>query len=162
MKLKYLLLAAISGAVITLDQVTKFYIHTTYRLHESTAVVPGFFNLTYVRNPGAAFGFLAESAPAFREAFFLSLPPLAVLLIIWFMRSLPDTHKTKIIALSLIFGGALGNYIDRLRFKYVIDFLDFHYQTWSWPAFNIADSCIVIGVSLMILMEIKNSNPKAA
>lgn len=162
MKKKYLWLAAIAGFLVALDQVVKLYIHTHYHLGESTVVIPNFFNLTYVRNFGAAFGFLAESHPSFRELFFLSMPPIALIIILGILRGVKDTDTKQIIALSSIFGGAIGNYIDRLRFRYVIDFLDFHlYGKWSWPAFNIADMAIVGGVGLLLaLMFIENKKEK--
>ena len=162
MKKKYLWLTAIAGFLVALDQVVKLYIHTHYHLGESTVVIPNFFNLTYVRNFGAAFGFLAESHPSFRELFFLSMPPIALVIILGILRGVKDTDTKQIIALSSIFGGAIGNYIDRLRFRYVIDFLDFHlYGKWSWPAFNIADMAIVGGVGLLLaLMFIENKKEK--
>jgi signal peptidase II len=163
MKLKYLILISISAALIALDQVTKLYILTHFNLGESMEVIPGFFNITYVRNFGAAFGFLAESNPQFREIFFLSVPPLALLVIISALRSLPDTDKYQIIAFSMIFGGAIGNYIDRIRFRYVVDFLDFHIQNkYVWPAFNVADSAIVCGVILLLLPMVFSFRKPAA
>lgn len=163
MKKKYLWLAVISGFIIALDQLVKLYIHTSYHLGESTVVIPGFFNLTYVRNFGAAFGFLAETHPGFREMFFLAMPPIALVIILMILRGVKDSDTKQIIALSSIFGGAIGNYIDRLRFRYVIDFLDFHINNkYSWPAFNIADSAIVGGVCLLLLMMlIENKAAKA-
>lgn len=155
MKIKYFLLAAISGAVICADQVTKLFIHTRFLLGENYTVIPDFFNITYVRNYGAAFGMMAQMAPSFREPFFAIIPVIALIVIITILRSTPDNDKWQIFALSLIFGGAIGNYIDRLRFKYVIDFLDIHYkEVYHWPAFNIADSAIVIGVSILIAQMI--------
>ncbi len=152
MKVKYLLLLAISGAIITLDQLTKIYIHTHFRLHESVHVIPGFFDLTHIRNPGAAFGLFAESHPAFRDNFFLIVPVLAIAFILYTLRS---THnKIEIFALSLICGGALGNYIDRLKFGYIVDFLDFYIKEAHYPAFNVADMSIVSGVILMTLTMI--------
>lgn len=150
---KYLYLLLISGLIISLDQITKIYIHTQFQLSESIEVIPNFFNLTYVRNYGAAFGFLAQSHPEFREIFFLLMPPAALIFILMILRGVPDTDTKQVVALSLIFGGAIGNYIDRLRFRYVIDFLDFHISgKYSWPAFNIADSCIVVGVGILLLI----------
>jgi len=144
-----------------LDQLVKMYIHTQFHLGESLVVVPNIFNLTYVRNFGAAFGFLAESHPAFREAFFLAMPPIALVIILAIMRGVKDNDTKQIVALSAIFGGAIGNYIDRLRFRYVIDFLDFHVENkYSWPAFNIADSAIVGGVCLLLLMMFLESKNK--
>lgn len=153
MKKKYIWLALVSGFLIALDQLTKAYVHTHFHLGESVPVITNFFNFTYVRNFGAAFGFLAESHPSFREVFFLAMPPIALVIILFILKSVKDTDTKQIIALSSIFGGAIGNYIDRLRFRYVIDFLDFHiYNRWSWPAFNIADMAIVGGVGLLLLL----------
>jgi signal peptidase II len=154
MNIKFLLLAAISGALVTADQATKIYVHTHFLLHESIEVIPGFFNLTYVQNPGAAFGFLADSNPAFREIFFLSMPPIALLIILAILRTVHESDRWTIVSLSMVFGGAIGNYIDRIRFRYVIDFLDFHIQRkFVWPAFNIADMAIVGGVAILLYLE---------
>lgn len=153
MKKKYIWLVLISGLLVALDQLIKAYVHTHFHLGESVSVIPNFFNITYVRNFGAAFGFLAESHPSFRELFFLSMPPVALVIILAILRGVKDDDTKQIIALSSIFGGAIGNYIDRIRFRYVIDFLDFHlYNRWSWPAFNIADMAIVGGVGLLLLL----------
>ncbi len=161
MKKKYVVLAAISAFLVAIDQLTKIYIHTHYQHGESTPIIPGFFNITYVRNLGAAFGFLADSHPAFREIFFLAMPPIALLIILMIMRGVADNDKWQILALSSVFGGAIGNYIDRLRFRYVVDFLDFHYQErYTWPAFNIADMAIVSGVGLLLLLMILESRKK--
>lgn len=151
-KVKYLLLATVSGAIVALDQLTKLYIHTHFNLGESYVVIPGFFDITYVRNFGAAFGILASSARWFREPFFALVPILALGVILLILRTTRDDQKWQIMALSFIFSGAIGNYIDRLRFKYVIDFLDFHYrEVYHWPAFNIADSAIVCGVTILLI-----------
>ncbi|MGZ3775530.1 MAG: signal peptidase II [Pseudobdellovibrionaceae bacterium] len=161
MKKKYIWLVLIAGLLIALDQLVKAYIHTHFHLGESVSVIPNFFNLTYVRNFGAAFGFLAESHPQFRELFFLSMPPIALVIILGILRGVKDEDTKQIVALSSIFGGAIGNYIDRIRFRYVIDFLDFHiYDRWSWPAFNIADMAIVGGVGLLLLLMLVDSKNK--
>ena len=161
MKKKYIWLVLISGLLVAMDQLVKVYVHTHFHLGESVIVIPNFFNLTYVRNFGAAFGFLAESHPSFREIFFLSMPPIALLIILGILRGVKDDDTKQIIALSSIFGGAIGNYIDRVRFRYVIDFLDFHlYNRWSWPAFNIADMAIVGGVGLLLLLMFLENKKK--
>lgn len=164
MKKKYVWLILLGGLLVALDQLVKIYIHTHFHLGESVTVIPNFFNITYVRNFGAAFGFLAESHPSFRELFFLTMPPIALVIILAILRGVKDDDTKQIIALSSIFGGAIGNYIDRIRFRYVIDFLDFHiYNRWSWPAFNIADMAIVCGVGLLlVLMFLENKKKEKA
>ncbi len=152
-KMKYLYLVAISGFIIALDQLTKMYVHTHFLLGESHTVLPGFFDLTYVRNEGAAFGIFREAHDTFRNIFFLTMPPLAIAFILYIMREVPDSDKLQNVALSLVCGGAIGNYIDRLRFRYVIDFLDFHLQRkWTYPAFNVADISIVTGIGILMLI----------
>ncbi len=163
MRTKYVILLAFSVLLVALDQITKMYIHTHYQLGESTAVWPGYFNITYVRNFGAAFGFLADSHPGFRELFFLAMPPVALIVILLILRSVPEKDHVQTFALSAVFGGAIGNYIDRIRFRYVIDFLDFHLQDkYTWPAFNVADSAIVGGVGLLLVLMLFEKKESAA
>lgn len=163
---KYLLLALISGALVALDQMAKIYIHSNFSVGESVTVIPDLFNITYVRNPGAAFGFLRDAHETFRSLFFLSMPPVAMVIILFILRGVPSTDRLQVVALCAIFGGAIGNYIDRLRFGFVVDFLDFHYKgQWNYPAFNIADSAIVCGVAVLILLmfaEERNKRKKKA
>jgi signal peptidase II len=161
MKRKYVILAAVAGFIVALDQLIKMYIHTHYQLGESTPLLPGYFNITYVRNFGAAFGFLGDSHPAFREMFFLAMPPAALIIILLIMRGVAESDKFQLLALSSVFGGAIGNYIDRLRFRYVIDFLDFHIlEKYTWPAFNVADMAIVGGVGLLLLLMFREEQNK--
>lgn len=146
-------LICLSSVAIALDQLTKLYVHMNFQLHEVKVVFESFFNITYVRNYGAAFGFLAQTPEGFRQIFFLMMPPLACAIIIWILSTVKDNQHWQIAALSAVFGGALGNYIDRLHYGYVVDFLDFHfYQKQSWPAFNLADSFIVCGVLYLIFL----------
>lgn len=150
---KYIILIAFSALLVAIDQLVKMYVHLHFQVGESLPVIPGFFNITYVRNPGAAFGFLAQSHPDFRENFFLIMPPIALVIILIILRSVPDTDYLQIFALSSVFGGAVGNYIDRIQFRYVIDYLDFHWkEVYTYPAFNIADSAIVLGVGILIVL----------
>lgn len=147
---RFLFLVIVAGLVVSIDQVSKLYIHTSFYLGESLVVIKDYFSITYVRNPAAAFGILGSAPESFRKAFFLILPPLAMLLILYLMRSTPEHDRWQVAALSLIFGGALGNYIDRLQYGFVVDFLDFHYQSYyAWPAFNVADMAIVVGSSIL-------------
>lgn len=150
---KWLVLATLTGFLVAFDQLVKIYVHANFGLGESVPVIPDIFSITYVRNIGAAFGIFRDMSPVFRQIFFLSMPPVAMIIIIFMLKSVPNDDRWQVFALSLIFGGAIGNYIDRLRYGYVIDFLDFHWkEVWSYPAFNIADSAIVCGVGLLLIM----------
>lgn len=164
MNKKYLIASILAGAVVALDQLTKVMVLSRFRLGESYTIIENFFNLTFVKNFGAAFGFLAQSHPEFRELFFLTMPPLAMIVIFFLLKGVRNNDRVQILALSSILGGAIGNYVDRLRFRYVVDFLDFHwFNQYSWPAFNIADSAIVIGVGvLMVQMFLDSRNKKTA
>jgi len=121
-----------------------------FSLHESLSVIPGFFDLTYVRNPGAAFGFLAQASPALRSFFFSAVAVIAVFLILYFIIRHKEGTLLQATALSLISGGALGNLLDRVRFGEVVDFLDFYVGSYHWPAFNVADSAISVGACLLL------------
>ena len=147
---KFLFLTLIGGGIIILDQVTKFYVQKALRLHESVVVVDGFFSLTYIRNPGAAFGFFATQTSEFRSVFFLTVSAVALTLLVFFFLQAPKDDVCALIAISLLFGGAIGNLLDRLRLGEVVDFLDFYVDQFHWPAFNVADSAITIGISLLM------------
>lgn len=149
MKNKYTWFAAITAAVIFLDQLTKYAVVRRFRLHESVRVIPGFFDLTYVRNPGAAFGFLAGAPGVWRSVFFITVSIVALAAIIALVRTAHE--RLPLIAFALIGGGAVGNLIDRVRFGEVVDFIDWFYRTYHWPTFNIADSAISIGVGLLAI-----------
>lgn len=160
---KYIILVSLSALLVALDQLLKMYVHLHFQLGESVPVIPGFFNITYVRNPGAAFGFLANAPAMFRENFFLIMPPIALVIILVILKGVPENDDWQTYALSSVFGGAVGNYIDRIQFRYVIDFLDFHFQEkYTWPAFNIADMAIVGGVmALLVLMFLEGRRTPA-
>lgn len=158
MNKKYITLSFVSLIIVILDQLTKIYIYSNYQLGESTPLIPGFFNITYVRNMGAAFGFLGQTHPTFRELFFLAMPPVAMGIIFVILRGVANSDRWQIIALSAVFGGAIGNYIDRVRFRYVVDFLDFHWrEIYTWPAFNIADSAIVCGMGAIVVIMLREA-----
>lgn len=147
---KLICLTLVGGGTIILDQVTKFYIQHAIRLNESVIVIQNFFSLTYIRNPGAAFGFFADQSAAFRSVFFLIISLLALSLLLFFFAQTPKEETASLSAISLLFGGAVGNLIDRLRLGEVVDFLDFYLGRFHWPAFNVADSAITIGISLLM------------
>jgi signal peptidase II len=137
-------------AVVVLDQITKAAIVARFVIHESCPIIDGFFNLVYVMNPGAAFGFLANASETFRYVFFIGITVLVILLIIYYILKSKSQDMFTVVSLTLIFSGAVGNFIDRLRFGAVVDFLDFYVHSWHWPAFNVADSSISLGAVLMI------------
>jgi len=134
--------------LIMLDQVTKQLVHQNMALFDSIDLLP-FFNLTYVRNYGAAFSFLSD-AGGWQRWFFTGIAVgISVVIAIWMSRL--NRSQTRLsLALTLILAGALGNLIDRSIYGYVIDFFHLYYQNWHYPAFNIADSAICIGAGLLI------------
>jgi len=149
-----------AALIIALDQITKAAITARFSLHEAYPVIAGFFNLVYVLNPGAAFGFLADASATFRYVFFTGITILAAGLIIYYLVKSNPRNLMLAGSLTLIFGGAVGNLIDRLRFGAVVDFLDVYIGTAHWPAFNVADSAITVGAILMIWEMILNRKEK--
>lgn len=154
----------VSGLVIILsDQWTKLLILDRFEYGESISMIRDFFSLTYVRNTGAAFGFLANANPSFRVPFFLIVPIIAMVVLGFLYRDLPSSAKWRAMALGLVSGGAIGNLIDRIRLGYVVDFLDFHWKTaYSFPAFNVADSAICVGVGILLLSTIKADSEESS
>ncbi|HEY6837392.1 MAG TPA: signal peptidase II [Geobacteraceae bacterium] len=147
MKAKYLILLIVSVIVLVLDQTTKLYIDRHMEIYNSITVVENFFNITYLRNKGAAFSFLATFP--YRLQFFILVSLVAIGVIIAVFRRLRSDQRFAAFSLALIFSGALGNLIDRVRLGEVIDFLDAHWYDHHWPAFNVADSAICVGVFLL-------------
>lgn len=145
MKRNSYLLIVPALAVILLDQVSKYIILRTIALHESIPVIGGFFSLVHTRNRGMAFGLMNRPGSDFSFYFLVAATIAAVLLLLFWFTKLKDEESRLIFGLSLILGGAIGNLIDRLRLREVIDFLDFHVGTYHWPAFNVADSAITVG-----------------
>lgn len=138
----------VAFAVFVIDLLTKTYFESTYYLGESRPVT-SFFNLVLAHNYGAAFSFLADSG-GWQRYFFAAIAIVAVVVCLKLMIS-HAREKLFCLALALILGGAIGNLFDRIIYGYVIDFLDFYYGYWHWPAFNIADSAIVLGAGLLIV-----------
>jgi signal peptidase II len=160
MKSKTIKLLLIAGVIVLLDQFTKVLVLRYLPLYHSVTVIPGFFDLTHVKNPGGAFGFLSGSDPRLRSVVFLFFSFLAVGLILWFYYKTPATHPYLTGAFAMIFGGAVGNLIDRVRFGKVTDFLDFFVGNLHWPAFNIADSAITIGIGIFLLHLLLKKMPE--
>jgi len=144
------LAALIAVAVVVVDQATKAVVASSMTLHESIPLLP-FFALTYVRNTGAAFGVLGAAPSAVRLPLFLGVTVVAAGALVSFLRRTPPDHRWLIAALGAILGGALGNLVCRVRFGEVVDFLDLHWGDLHWPMFNVADSAITIGVTLVLV-----------
>src|SRR5262245_61892613 len=158
-RLPYFLLVV---ATLAMDRWTKVLIQSKFGLNESTSIIDGFFNITYVRNTGVAFGiFSSISSPAKSLLLSVFTAFAAIIVITYSVRS-PVRNRILQIALALILGGALGNLYDRLAYKYVVDFLEFYVGTYHWPSFNIADSAISIGVALLALEIIRNESSSRA
>jgi signal peptidase II len=135
-----------------LDQATKTAVATQLDFTDRIAVIDGFFYLTHVRNPGAAFGLFADSSPAIRIALFIGVAIVALAMIVSFQRKLAPGDRFSALSLGLIMGGAVGNLTDRVFRGEVVDFL--HFRLWGgyqWPDFNLADSFIVVGVALLVI-----------
>jgi signal peptidase II len=154
-KRNYLLFILTVLVIIVLDQITKVYIDTHMTLHESHPVIEGIFSITYVRNPGAAFGFLADASPFVRAFFLIGVSIFAAGLIVYYIVKMKTEDILLTYGMSLIMGGAVGNLIDRVRLGEVIDFLDVYISTYHWPAFNVADSAVSAGAVILFYKLIK-------
>lgn len=142
---------ALIALVIICDQVTKLWVVGNFALYESLPILPGFFNLTYLTNTGAAFGFLAGQPSLWRHVFFITVGLVALCVItVMYWRLRHDSYYYEL-SLGFIAGGALGNLIDRVRLGSVVDFLDVYVGSYHWPAFNVADSAITVGVTIFIV-----------
>lgn len=147
---QYRFLALTVAIIVIVDQVTKAMILSTMTLHQSIPVINGLFHLTYIRNPGAAFGLFADKGNDLRILFFVTVSVIAILFLISLYSKIPEKNFMGRLAIGMVLGGAIGNLIDRIRFGEVVDFLDFFISSHHWPAFNVADSCISTGVVLLM------------
>ena len=145
--MRYRIILGLAAFIAALDQLTKFAVERNLALYEVVPVT-GFFNLVNVRNYGAAFGFLNDPEMNWQFWFFLAATLLAAGIILYIAKQAADKDKPLFFALGCILGGAVGNLVDRVRYRAVVDFLDFHYAGWHWPAFNVADIAICIGAGL--------------
>ena len=149
---------AIASVVLLLDQLSKWWALSNLKLGTPEAVLP-FLNWLLLFNPGAAFSFLAQGS-GWQRWFFIALGLIASAYLFWLLRK-SQQEKLLSCALSLILGGALGNVVDRMMYGAVVDFIDLYYQQWHWPAFNVADSAICVGASLIILAELRKTFGKS-
>lgn len=152
----------IAGVTVALDQVAKTLVDRYMDLHESRPIVEGLARLTYVQNRGAAFGILSDADLPYQSLLFSAISILALGAIAFYAWKLPAASRLPQLALAFIMGGAAGNLLDRARLGYVIDFVDVYWGRHHWPAFNVADSAITVGVCLLILDIIKNPQGDSA
>ena len=151
-RLLYLLLA---GGVFLADRLTKTLIETAMGLYETRVIIPGFFHIVHVRNQGIAFGLFADSPSAAKTFLLVFLSAAALAGVGYVLWTAPGGGARQSTGLALILGGALGNVFDRVQNGGVVDFLDFFLGAWHWPAFNLADSAIVVGGGLLMLHLIR-------
>jgi signal peptidase II len=153
--------AILAASIIVPDQITKAVIQQKYPLWATDPVIPGFFNLAHVLNKGAAFGFLNNPDSNWQIWFFAAITVFAVGFIYYLLTTADKGDRFFIWGLGLVLGGALGNLIDRMRFGFVVDFLDFYVGDYHWPAFNVADIAITCGAfAIIISMYMKNQREK--
>jgi len=156
---KYKILIIVSFLIVLFDQVSKVIIVKLITPYSSMIVIPGVFNITHIYNPGGAFGFMSGQSLLVRTILFLVVSTIAMGFIFYFYKNTPETHPLLASGFALIFGGAIGNMIDRIRLGTVVDFLDFSIKDLHWPAFNIADSAISIGMAIFLFHLIFKKMP---
>jgi len=151
-------------AIVAVDQLSKAIVDRAMSLHDSIPIIPGVFNLTYIRNTGAAFGIFSGAHEVFRLPFLIGVSILAIGFIVLMLKRLRPGETGLATALGFILGGAIGNLIDRMVYGEVIDFLDVYWSDYHWPAFNVADSFITVGVTITLfyLIRSKGDDPFAA
>lgn len=147
---KYTVFAICASVVLFLDLLTKMIIQSRLHLYESITIIDNLLNITYVKNTGVAFGLFSQNPSALKTAFLIALTTISIGLILYFIVILKDGTTLSRVSLGMILGGATGNLIDRIRFGAVIDFIDLHYGNIHWPAFNIADAAITVGIIVIM------------
>jgi len=161
MKRKYWVLLIFCVVILLLDQWTKSMVMQKLPLYHRVVVIEGFFNLTHVRNTGGAFGIFGGEKGGIGSLLFVIVSLMAVGAIIFLFIRIKEEEKTLALAFSLVLSGAIGNLLDRLRYGEVVDFLDFHLSAYHWPAFNVADSAICIGIGLLALELIRRDHKRS-
>lgn len=156
---KYGFLLSIVCSVIVLDQITKFWISSRMNLYETAVLIPGLLSFTYIHNNGAAFGILSGTDSPWVPYFFMAVTFVAIGVLTVLYRSTQPHQFWYRTSYALILGGAIGNLIDRIRFDSVVDFVDCYVGTYHWPAFNVADSCISVGVMILAIVLLFEKEP---
>jgi signal peptidase II len=157
---KHIKLIGIAGSVVLVDQIVKTIIKLTVPLYSLITVIPGFFNISHIQNPGGAFGFLSDQDPTLRIIVFIFFSSLATIVILYLYYKTDESLPFLAFGIALIFGGAVGNLIDRIRFGKVVDFLDFYIGALHWPSFNVADSAVSVGIAIFLYHLLLNKIPE--
>lgn len=152
---RYAIILSLASVVAAIDQWTKVLVIDNLKLWSSHPIIEGFFNLVHVQNRGAAFGFLNSNEITWQFWLFTLASLAAVVILFYFARTAKEHETSLFISLGLVLGGAVGNFVDRLFHRYVTDFLDFHVGDLHWPAFNVADIAICVGVGIMLLLTLR-------
>ncbi|MFH0824011.1 MAG: signal peptidase II [Pseudomonadota bacterium] len=158
---KYHILIPIALVTLLVDQITKHFVTTMIPPATGFEVVSGFFNLVHARNPGAAFGILADLGPTVRALFFGFISLAAAGVIFWVIAAGEKVEVFLLLGCSFFLGGVLGNSVDRMRFGEVIDFLDVYLYDWHWPAFNVADSALCVGTACFFIHYLFRAESRA-
>ena len=157
-----MILLGIAMLVLALDQTTKFAVLHELHLNESVPLFPNLVYLTYRQNPGTAFGFMADMEPVVRIPFFIAISLAAFAIVYTYQRFLPPENHLPRVGLGLVLGGALGNLLDRLLYGRVIDFIDLRWDDLQWYVFNVADTCVLMGLMILLMVYWKGQKAKAA
>lgn len=152
----------IAVVVVGLDRLTKMWITAALDRGEVIYLIPGLLSIVHVRNPGAAFGMLAEAASPWREISLVAVSAAAVVGFAWMLNRMPRDAVAERAATAAVIGGALGNLYDRVVYGEVVDFVDVYVGSWHWPAFNVADSAITIGIAVLILQAFRSDEERAS
>jgi len=160
MKRKYWILLIFCFGILLLDQWTKYIIVQKLLLYQRVEVIQGLFNIIHVRNTGGAFGIFGGKRGGMGSILFVVVSLIAIGAIVFLFVKTRENEKTLALSFSLILSGALGNLIDRLHYGEVVDFLDFHVAAYHWPAFNVADSAICVGIGLMALEVLRRDRKR--
>lgn len=150
-----------AAAIVVVDQATKWMVRQWLELHATVEIVPGYVELTHVKNTGGAFGFLAWADSSWRLPFFLLVSAVAVVFLWQVVRRTGEQERGVLLALGSILGGALGNFIDRVRFGAVTDFISLHWREYYWPAFNVADSFISVGAAVLVWQSLRRGSSQS-
>jgi signal peptidase II len=159
MRRDYIFFIITALAVVIIDQISKIAVAGSIMYYESVPVIDGFLNLVHVRNRGMAFGLMNRPDVQLSFYFLVAATVVAIILLILWFRSLKGESRGLVFGLSLVLGGAIGNLIDRLRLKEVVDFIDFFIGNYHWPAFNVADSAVTVGVFWILINVVFFTSP---